>query len=279
MDNHLYATGNSLKDQAIYFGAGQWKGRVLRIELRELQHADLGRKYAEVDRRPLDPPPVVALRLFERIGMDQESEISSHETIETIGLLCAVELIPVLEFGGGQHPTCDMNNSDSCANSPEYGSNHYMPIDVQDSSFVKKSLVPASEIARLTENVLVGSKIIQPHLIGLNGQKKLLFVFSDLSVRSLGLFRLRYKFCDLFSILPGDTDTMIQAECIGGMFRVFSTKDFPGLQLSTTLTKILSAQGVSLNIRNSARRPKKAKKQNDHGYQTKQEPEEFEEIQ
>jgi len=47
------------------FTAGQFVGRTLRVELEELQKAESGRKYAKVDRRPLDPPPAVLLRLFE----------------------------------------------------------------------------------------------------------------------------------------------------------------------------------------------------------------------
>jgi hypothetical protein len=57
-------------------------GRKIRFELHELQKAESGRKkvfvrlferlylivdrrYAKVDRRPLDPPPAVHLRIFE----------------------------------------------------------------------------------------------------------------------------------------------------------------------------------------------------------------------
>lgn len=44
LDNRIYATGESLKGKAIYFHTGQWAGRVIRAELHELQHAELGRK-------------------------------------------------------------------------------------------------------------------------------------------------------------------------------------------------------------------------------------------
>ena len=67
----------------ILFASGQFAGRKIRFELQELQKAESGRKkvqllfflcsvsdillrrYAKVDRRPLDPPPAVLLRMFE----------------------------------------------------------------------------------------------------------------------------------------------------------------------------------------------------------------------
>ncbi|KAJ3850463.1 velvet factor-domain-containing protein [Lentinula lateritia] len=232
LDNCVYPTGDHYKNEAIYFEGGRWEGKRVRAELHELQHANLGRKYAEVDRRSIDPPPVVLLRLFERTAPSQygflENEISNYENIGTMGLLCAVDLIPVIKSG------------------------------VQDFSFTENVPVPEPEIARLTMNVLIGSKVVQPHLIERHGRKNLMFVFSDLAVRNLGSFRLRYRFFDLFSTMPGK-DMTIQAECIGGTFEVFSTKDFPGLQVSTELTKELSAQGVPLNVRNSERKTKKRK--------------------
>ncbi|KAJ4470111.1 velvet factor, partial [Lentinula aciculospora] len=242
---------------------GQWKGKIVRAELYELQHADLGRKYAEKDRRSLDPPPVVALRLSEITPMGQwafqENEILDYSNVEIIGVLCAAELIPVIESrsSGQLLPTSRTSTVHSHSN-PYSDGDCRMPTEVRDLSSGGNARIPSSEIARLTANVLVGSKVVQPHLVELDGEKRLVFVFSDLAVKNLGLFRLRYKCFDLVSAVPG-TDAKIQAECTGGNFRIFSTKEFPGLQVSTNLTKILSAQGVSLNIRNSERRHKRRK--------------------
>ncbi|KAJ3887223.1 velvet factor-domain-containing protein [Lentinula edodes] len=300
MDNRVYATGYNLKGQAIYFETGQWEGRIIRTELHEVQHANIGRKCKESDEISLDPPPVVALRLFELTAMGQENEISEYENIETTGLLCVAELIPV-DFNSGQHtlpmidtlinsyqydsnhhmPTNVQEDSSPPENSSvsrleiassgqpnppsvgligphtdsQYDSNHYMPTNVQDSLFPENPSVPESEIARMTANVLVGARTVRPHLVELDGQKHLLFVFSNLSVQSLGLFRLRYKFFDLFSATPGNTDTIIQAECMGGIFRIFSTENFPGLRPPTGLTNTLLTQGISFNSGNSSRKP------------------------
>ena len=50
-----------------------------------------------------------------------------------------------------------------------------------------------------------------------------------------GLFFLRYRTFDIF---PGGQDHPAQAEFCGGTFRVYSTKEFPGLNPSTELTKV-----------------------------------------
>jgi hypothetical protein len=82
---------------------------------------------------------------------------------------------------------------------------------------------------------------------------------------------------DLFSRAGtnDDGDATITAETYGGPFRVYSTKDFPGLPPSTTLTKVrvlpskydrifcfivlqnLARWGVRLSIRETERKRKK----------------------
>ena len=60
----------------------------------------------------------------------------------------------------------------------------------------------------------------------------------DLSVRLEGEFLLRYRVFDMFSKLQGTDDIPTFAECYGGRFRVYESRDFPGLQPSTDLTKV-----------------------------------------
>ncbi|KAF4607905.1 hypothetical protein EYR40_000241 [Pleurotus pulmonarius] len=163
--------GLDLIGERIHFSTGQFAGQVVRAELTEIQKADLGRKYARVDRRPLDPPPVVLLKLYITYpieGGEREEEVPDYESIITA--LC------------------------------------------------------------------------------------------DLAVKVEGTFILRYRVFDLFS-RPTDSDQLaIQAECYGRQFKVYSTKEFPGLQASTNLTKHLARWGVRLNIRETER--KRGKKDN-----------------
>ncbi|KAF4620624.1 hypothetical protein D9613_000789 [Agrocybe pediades] len=98
----------------VTFVSGQFAGRTIRLELEEIQKADSGRKYAKVDRRPLDPPPAVLLRLFETDETGAPDEYSSHtsgsgghhqpwekelsyENVLNVGLICSLDLFPVPE--------------------------------------------------------------------------------------------------------------------------------------------------------------------------------------
>ncbi|KAF8638382.1 hypothetical protein AX16_010529 [Volvariella volvacea WC 439] len=101
--HHAYrphtASRSDLMGRPIHFMTGQFAGKTIRAQLNEIQKADLGRKYARVDRRPLDPPPVVQLRLFQvyQAGTDQETEqeIPNYDEVEVLGLMCTVDLFPV----------------------------------------------------------------------------------------------------------------------------------------------------------------------------------------
>ena len=53
-----------------------------------------------------------------------------------------------------------------------------------------------------------------------------------------GSFILRYRVFNLFAHVEGALDIPILAECYGGPFRIYSTKEFPGLRPSTELTKV-----------------------------------------
>ena len=57
-------------------------------------------------------------------------------------------------------------------------------------------------------------------------------------MKTEGVFVLRYRVFDLYGSPKEHVDRTMRAECFGGPFRVYSTKDFPGLQASTDLTKV-----------------------------------------
>ncbi|KAF7329983.1 Velvet domain-containing protein [Mycena kentingensis (nom. inval.)] len=96
--NHASDENATFVGKPIHFTEGQFAGRTIRASLSELQAAAFGRKYAKVDRRPLDPPPVAWLRLFEvhNAGTPAQTEIElDYDNIHILGLMCTVELIPV----------------------------------------------------------------------------------------------------------------------------------------------------------------------------------------
>jgi len=82
------------------------------------------------------------------------------------------------------------------------------------------------------------------------------FVFADLSVQSEGFFFFRFRIFDVQSHCMGlgNFEHPMVAEAYGGLFRVYSTKEFPGLKASTPLTKHLSHEGVKVNLRETERK-------------------------
>jgi hypothetical protein len=113
-----------------------------------------------------------------------------------------------------------------------------------------------TESSKLTP-ALVGEKFVEPVLIDHMGRKSLIFVFSvslvfnfsqpnqfshpcgqDLAVQREGTFIFRYRVFDIFSSVCASANRPILAEVFGGVFKVYSTREFPGLSPSTEFTKV-----------------------------------------
>lgn len=270
----------------IHFTAGQFRGGCARAELVEIQKADLGRKYARVDRRPLDPPPVVQLRLYhihnEGTEHESEQEVQDYDNIQCLGLLCNVDLFPAVptqpdgSSESGSLPR--LPRQPSPVVQPIRPSNNYPPPSIlstdrfHPSTSSSRILVSDAKLPlppnvyldsfQISENMkctaaLSGATFVQPACIDYEGRKALVFPFSDLAVKIEGDFFLRYRIFDLFARTASLADIPVQAECHGGPFRIYSTKEFPGLQPSTELSKQLSRYGVRLNTRETERKRKK----------------------
>ncbi|KAJ3536114.1 hypothetical protein NMY22_g6180 [Coprinellus aureogranulatus] len=281
--------------QPVPFESGHLPRDKTRAELIELQKADLGRKYARVDRRPLDPPPVVLLKLYNVInsGTDHEAEqeVSDYDEVQNVGLICTVDLFPV----PGPDGQTDLHRDEMHSSSSGSSTPALRPYTESDGRLGSDSLPPASvmsafadetdpsgtlfpfnpyvfrgipEVVHYVNNfpvlegskattALVGQMVVQPNLVEYQGRKALVFVFADLAVKIEGNFILRYRAFDLYASDPHRTEQSrigMRAECYGGPFRVYSTKEFPGLKASTELTKHLARWGVRLNIRDTERR-------------------------
>lgn len=293
----------------------------MRAELIELQKADLGRKYARKDRRPLDPPPVVQLKFFYAFpGTDTpDREVENYDEINNMGLICHVDLFPVPPSDSPEGSVDAKRRSDQQQGSPGRSSStmspapyspgaqpypytypapqppapyptavpqqqggaplgtmppvhaNHLPQQQDQQQYVPnqapshatrpdeivhyfKDTHPIVEGTKQTES-LAGTTFVQAANLDYKGNKVLMFVFSDLAVKAEGNFILRYRCFDLFSrVAATDGQTPVWAECYGGPFRVYSTKEFPGLRASTDLTKHLSYFGVRLNLRETERK-------------------------
>lgn len=58
----------------IQFTDGPYAGKTILTCIEEVQKPDLGRKYGQRDSRPVDPPPVVQVRMIEIFDYDSPGE-------------------------------------------------------------------------------------------------------------------------------------------------------------------------------------------------------------
>ncbi|PCH40369.1 hypothetical protein WOLCODRAFT_67286 [Wolfiporia cocos MD-104 SS10] len=277
----MYSIGS-----AISFGYGQFASHPIRAELIELQKANVGRKYTRKDRRPLDPPPVAAVKLFEvttgQGGARMEREITASGVISSAGFLCHVDLIPVDRHNDISTPTqaieplkhtsvpntfasssiTYLGSISRIASSPNATSGASMNSVSQNTAIGRPANAGLSANTSMNPFVhgtlctdqLAGSTFVEATPLEYRGQSMLMFIFSDLSVKREGTYILRYRVFDIMSKAQDGPGIPILAECYGGPFEVFSTKTFPGLQSSTELTRYLSRFGIRVNSRETERR-------------------------
>ncbi|KAI0823339.1 velvet factor-domain-containing protein [Trametes gibbosa] len=85
----------------VSFISGPLHGLTVRIALEEIQKADIGRKYASKDKRPLDPPPVVQCHFYSipNTYSPHPSEDLNELDVETMipGAVCHVDLFSIPE--------------------------------------------------------------------------------------------------------------------------------------------------------------------------------------
>ncbi|KAF7360748.1 Velvet domain-containing protein [Mycena venus] len=257
------------------FDEGRFSGQTLRAELHEIQRPKYGRRFGTVDRRALDDPPVVLLRLFHvyNAGTNKqwEQEVQNYDDIPLTGLICMADLF---EFPRSIRPPFNLQPPLSTNSNPNpysigtlssnMASDRQYPIHGAESRLPPDTLVlidgyPITESSRRTAS-LFGTKFVEPHRIGWTGnnQKQILFTFSDLAVRLEGYFILRYRFFDIFAD-PHTASSPMLAECYGGPFKIYSSKEAPALKESTMLTKLLANHGVPVKVRQKARSPRKYK--------------------
>ncbi|PCH37383.1 hypothetical protein WOLCODRAFT_109788 [Wolfiporia cocos MD-104 SS10] len=243
-----HSAGSSQVGGPVVFREGQYAGRTLRAELEELQKADLGRKYARKDRRPLDPPPVVQFRLFEVLDAgtprQREREFDCHEDLNSFGAMCFVDLYPVPD-----EDVRELHSGTRLAPRPLHSPHAELPTPPMAST------IALHQPAATTCSCSSFPCVCDPSL----GDRAAVLTVpaQDLAVKLEGSFVPRYRVFNLSSKASGGTGVPVLAECFGGPFKIYSTKEFPGLRASTDLTKYLSFYGVRLNLRENERKRRK----------------------
>lgn len=238
------------------FHTGVYMGRTVRAEVKEIQKANVGRKYAaSKDRRALDPPPVAELHMYDiqdtGNGVTQGPELD-YRGLQPTGLICHVEAFqvsmpvdenpsqvtdtPVVPIVNSPYPQPTVNGQ---------------PVEAY---WRNQPITPASNHTSSLVGDLFTQALNLP--IGPNGKNSLVFVFADLSVQLEGWFLFRYRVFDLFSVCGGSTQPIL-AECWGSPFKIYATKQFPGLEPSTELTKLLHSHHVPVRAREVRRKRKR----------------------
>lgn len=106
-----------------------------------------------------------------------------------------------------------------------------------------------SEQSEAIRNALTGTLVSSLHrLKDADNQDGGFFVFGDLSVKHEGFFRLRFSLYQM----EGNCVHLIKTTD-SQVFTVHATKNFPGMQESTFLTRSFSDQGVRLRLRKEPR--------------------------
>ncbi|KZT70814.1 hypothetical protein DAEQUDRAFT_810404 [Daedalea quercina L-15889] len=159
----------------VSFLSGPLSGRLVRVQLDELQKANVGRKCGIKDRRPLDPPPVVKLRLFEvaNPGTAQETERELVDVTEPIslGFVCFVDLFPFPNPDAAgpttaQGATGPLHLSSASSSGPSYG--HYgEPGGSSSTSLVEAPFPPHTDSrSGSSSHAPLRTETINPSLAG-----------------------------------------------------------------------------------------------------------------
>ncbi|KAF9586076.1 hypothetical protein BGW38_009913 [Lunasporangiospora selenospora] len=111
-----------------------------------------------------------------------------------------------------------------------------------------------SDPPKLTR-ILMGSVVISPILLNnAEGEPGWYFSFPDLSIRTEGVYTLKFKLMCITSFDPmSEQATKLITEETSTSFTVYSAKKFPGMTESTELSKAFARQGLKIPIRNDLR--------------------------
>jgi hypothetical protein len=93
------------------------------------------------------------------------------------------------------------------------------------------------------------------------GRPGIYFVFPDLSCRTIGQYRMRFR---LMRVEPREmgpgTIFPCVANCITDVFNVYTAKDFPGMMASSVLLKALRTQGVIVGVKKGSENSSKGRR-------------------
>ncbi|KAG9295537.1 hypothetical protein G9A89_016635 [Geosiphon pyriformis] len=191
--------------------------------------------FGEKDRRPIDPPTILQLKITYPDGSPvPENSVPWERYVVHADLWCKnqkEERSLVVNPASIPHHSKSINSSIISLNSPTH----------------TRTLVGS-----INSNAYV--------LTNHEGQRGIYFIFQDLSVRTEGQYTLHFSFTALPSNLFGGCGhlesrvvSLISADVFTKPFTVYSAKKFPGMTDSTELSKAFAKQGIKISIRKDDR--------------------------
>lgn len=194
----------------------------LKFELFVRQQPDRCRICGDAERgkRPLNPPPIVQLRILQAI------KVKGDCIFEEVRPLDVDKFIVV----------CSLRTENN-----------------DDLSLSRGSSIL---VGNLVSNAYVGFDD--------KGKEGIFFFFPELSGRIEGRYCLCFRLHMISDFDVGNTPetkpSRVMAECMSNVFKIYSPKDFPGMQKSSPLTRVLASQGIKIPVRNEIRKKRKPPK-------------------
>ncbi|KAL4895585.1 velvet factor-domain-containing protein [Aspergillus ambiguus] len=199
------------------------------------------------DRRPVDPPPIIQMLLTD---FDPEEDMGILQDPRfTVGCL----LIPVTPSsqGTGDDPIRE-DRQGSHRSAPGQSTPLLSGKAFMSPFFVEADPDPETAPAHPTsrDNQAGVPASYGRGTQGHGGEPATFFIFSDLSIRTAGLYRLQFRLMNWGSVEDTGMSMPILAEAWSDPFRVYPAKDFPGMRDSSRLTEGLKELGfVELKTR------------------------------
>lgn len=206
------------------------------------------------NRRPVDPPPIVQILLSDFGHQSKDDRDILQDPRFTVGCLLFLvsdsfnELHSQDKQGPEREKERDsVTRADEVLPTPLLGKVFMSPFYVDvDPDPISAPTHPSSHtqspsLALDPDNNHQASKLHQPATF---------FIFTDLSIRSAGTYRLQFRLMNWGSVEDTGQSMPILAEAWSDLFRVYPAKDFPGMRDSSVLAERLKELGFAeLNIR------------------------------
>lgn len=206
------------------------------------------------DRRPVDPPPIVQMLLTDFNPSDVDILQDPRFTVGCLLFPVAPAPSATSERNTGntwESGTSGINRSDDdSGNLPGQSTPLLSGKAFVSPFYVDADPDPSTAPAHPSRHTINTDLSIKPQPDADARIPSTFFIFSDLSIRTAGLYRLQFRLMNWGSVEDTGQSMPILAEIWSEPFRVYPAKDFPGMRDSSLLTEGLKEMGfVELKTR------------------------------